>query len=114
MDQLFPCATAAFNWFPNEHSQESPHFLYFGCDPYLPHSATFLQPKLRYLGSDEGMTHLNKLHQTYMLTALNTKEAHSKQKHEKHDDVPTFKIGDLTTVKYFDKNDMGHKICSKL
>ena len=44
---------AAFNWFPNEHSQESPHFLYFGCDPYLPNLAEFLQPKLRYLGSDE-------------------------------------------------------------
>ena len=35
-DQLLPHATAAFNWFPNEHSQESPHFLYFGCKPYLP------------------------------------------------------------------------------
>ena len=34
------------------------------------------------------MTHLNKLRQTYMLTALNTKESHSKQKFEKHDDVP--------------------------
>ena len=38
-DQLLPYATAAFNWFPNEHSQESPHFLYFGCDPYVPHLA---------------------------------------------------------------------------
>ena len=28
-DKLLPYATAAFNWFPNEHSQESPHFLYF-------------------------------------------------------------------------------------
>ena len=27
-DELLPYATAAFNWFPNEHSQESPHFLY--------------------------------------------------------------------------------------
>ena len=25
-DQLLPYAAAAFNWFPNEHSQESPHF----------------------------------------------------------------------------------------
>ena len=54
-DQLLPYATATFNWFPNEHSQESPCFLYFRCDPYLPHLAAFLQPKLRYLGSDEGI-----------------------------------------------------------
>ena len=86
-DQLLPYAIAAFNWFPNEHSQASPHFLCFGCNPYLPHLAAFLQPKLRYLGSDEGMTHLNKLHQTYMLAVLNTKEAHSKQKHDKHSDI---------------------------
>ena len=41
-DQLFPCATAAFNWFLNEQSQESPHLLYIGRDPYLPHLAAFL------------------------------------------------------------------------
>ena len=60
----------------------------------------FLQSKLRYLGSDEGMTNLNKLWQTYILTALNTKEAHSKQK---HDDIAKFKIGDLIMIKIFDK-----------
>ena len=67
MGPILPYATTAFNWFPNEHSQESPHFLYFGCDPYLPHLTMFLQPKLRYLGSDEGMSCLDKLRQTYML-----------------------------------------------
>ena len=66
-------------YFLNEHSQESPHFLYFRCDPYLPHLAAFLQPKLRYLGSDKGMIGLDKLRQAYMLAALNTKEDHSKQ-----------------------------------
>ena len=82
-DQLLPCVMAAFSWFPNEHSQESTHFFYFGCDPYLLHLAMFLQPTLRYLDSDEGMTHLNKLKQIYMLKALNTTEAHSEQKHDK-------------------------------
>ena len=106
-DQLLLYATTAFNWVLNENFQESPHFLYFGCDPYLPHLATFLQPKLRYLGSDEGMTNLDKLGQTYMLAALNTKEAHSKQKCDKHSDVPKFKIGDLVMFKNFDKNQHG-------
>ena len=86
-DQLLPYATAAFNWFLNEHSKESLHFLYFGCDPYLPHLVAFLQPKLRYLSSGKGMTHLDKLGQTYMLAAINTKEAHSKQNMDKYDDI---------------------------
>ena len=49
------------------------------------------------------MTHLDKLWQTNMLTALNTKEAHSKQKCDKHNDIPKFKIGDLIMIKNFDK-----------
>ena len=94
-DQLLPYATAAFNWFPKEYSQESPHYLYFGCDPYLPHLAAFLQPTLRYLGLDKGMIHLDKLRQAHMLAALNTKEANSKQNKDKYDDVPQYKIGDI-------------------
>ena len=75
-DQLLPYTTAAFNWFPKEHSHELPHFLYSGCDPYLLHLAAFLQPKIRYLGSDEGMICLDKLGQAYMLAALNMKDGH--------------------------------------
>ena len=37
---------------------------------------------LRYLGLDEGITHLYKFRQAYMLAVLNTKEAHSKQSKE--------------------------------
>ena len=104
---MLPYATAAFNWFPNEHSQKSPHFLYFGCDPYLPHLAAFLKPKLRYLGSDEGMICPDKLRQASILAALNIKEAHSKQNKEKYDDVPQYKIGHLVMIKNFDKNQIG-------
>ena len=101
---MLPYATAVFNWFLYEHCQESPHFLYFRCDPYLPHLAAFLHPKLRYLGWNEGMIHLDKLTQPYMLTALNTKEAHSKQNKDKYDDVPQYKIGDLVMIKILIKN----------
>ena len=69
-DQLHPYATDAFNWFPNEHSQESLHFLYFGHEPYLPHLVAFLQSKSSFLGSDKGMTCLDKLQQAYMLVTL--------------------------------------------
>ena len=47
LNGLLLYATAAFNWFPNKHSQELPHFLYFGCDPYLPQLAAFLQPNIQ-------------------------------------------------------------------
>ena len=47
-----------------------------------------------------------------MLAALNTKEAHSKPKFDKHDNVPKFKIGDLIIIKNFDKK--GQKICFQL
>ena len=48
----------------------------------------FFQPKLKYLGSDEGMANLDELGQTYMLAALNTKEACSKQNRDKYNDMP--------------------------
>ena len=101
-DQLLPYATVAFNWFPNEHSQESLHFLYLGYDLYLPHLAAFSQPKLRYLGLDEGMIHLDKLRQIYMLAALKMREAQSKQTKQRYDEISKFKIGNLVMIKNFD------------
>ena len=37
-----------------------------------------------------------------MFVALNTKEAHSKQKCDKYKDIPKFKIGDLIIIKNFE------------
>ena len=78
-------------------------FYIFRCDPYLPHLATFLMPKSRYLGLDEDMIHVDKLRQGYLQAALNTKEDHSKQNKEKYDDIPHYKIGDLVMIRNFDK-----------
>ena len=102
-DQLLLYATAAFNWFPNEHSQESPHFLYFGHNLYLPHVAALLQPKLQNLGSDEGMVCLDKLRQADMLAALNMRKSQSKQPKQKCEDVPNYKIGNLVMKKNFNR-----------
>ena len=106
-DQLLPYATAAYNWFPNEHSQESPDFLYFGCDLYLPHLATFLQPKLRYLHLDKVMIHLDKIRQAYMLAGLDTNDAHPKQSKDRYDNAPEYKIRDLIMIKNLNKNQIG-------
>ena len=43
-DEVVHLATAAYNFFPNEHSRESPFFLMFGRDPRIPLN-TLLQPK---------------------------------------------------------------------
>ena len=50
-DVLIPLDCAAYNFIPNEHSNESPFFLMFGRDPVLPLN-TLLGPKMRYLGND--------------------------------------------------------------
>ena len=44
-DDVVPLACAAYNFFPNEHSRESPFFLMFGRDPLLP-LTKLLRPKL--------------------------------------------------------------------
>ena len=43
-DQVVHLATAAYNFFPNEHSKESPFFLMFGRDPRVPLN-TLLTPQ---------------------------------------------------------------------
>ena len=95
------------NCIPMQQLQESLHLLYFGHDPYLPHLASFLQPKLIYLSSDKGMICLDKLRQAYMLAALNTKEAHSKQDNDKYNDIPQYRIGDSIMIKNIIKNEIG-------
>ena len=39
-----------------------------------------------------------------MLASLNTEVAQSKQNTEKYDDIPQYKIGDLTIIKNCDSN----------
>ena len=53
------------------------------------------------------MIPLDKLGQAYMLAVLNTKEAYSKQSKDKYYDILWYKIGDLVTIKNFDKNLIG-------
>ena len=67
------------------------------------HLAAILQPKLRYLGLDEGMICLDKLRQAYMLAALNTKETHVKQNKDKYNNILQYKIRDLLMIKNVDK-----------
>ena len=67
-DQVVHLATAAYNFFPNEYSKESPFFLMFGRDPRLPLN-TLLQPKIRYMGDEENTLSLEALQRIYLLVA---------------------------------------------
>ena len=77
-DDVIPLACAAYNFFPNEHSRESPFFLMFGRDPLLP-LTKLLRPKLRYLGNDESILSLESLQNIYQLVVTNLKIAREKR-----------------------------------
>ena len=77
-DDVVPLACAAYNFFPNEHSRESPFFLMNGRDPLLP-LTKLLQPKVRYLGNDENILSLEALKNIYQLIVTNLKLAREKR-----------------------------------
>ena len=76
-DNLVPLACAAYNFIPNEHSQESPFFLMFGRDPVLPLN-TLLEPKVRYMGNDINIISLEMMKYLYEIAATNLKLAQEK------------------------------------
>jgi hypothetical protein len=76
-DMVVPLACAAYNFFPNEHSRESPFFLMFGRDPIVP-IHQILEPKLRYLGDSDCLLSLEELTQAYALAAYNVQKARQK------------------------------------
>ena len=47
--EIVPMACAAYNFFPNEHSRESPFFLMFGRDPRIP-LTELLTPRVQIPG----------------------------------------------------------------
>ena len=81
-DEVVHLATAAYNFFPNEHSRESPFFLMFGRDPRIPLN-TLLQPKIRYMGTDENILSLEALQRIYFMVAENLKLARERQTKQK-------------------------------
>ena len=82
-DEVVHLATATYNFFPNEHSRESPFFLMFGRDPRIPLN-TLLQPKIRYMGTDENILSLEALQRIYYMVAENLKLARERQTNKNH------------------------------
>ena len=97
-DQVVHLATAAYNFFPNEHSKESPFFLMFGRDPRIPLN-TLLNPKIRYMGTEENILSLEALQRIYHLVAENLKMA-KERLHKNQQAYPTkFKTEDMVMIK---------------
>ena len=97
-DQVVHLATAAYNFFPNEHSKESPFFLMFGRDPRVPLN-TLLTPKIRYMGTEENILSLEALQRIYHLVAENLKIA-KERLHKNQQAYPTkLKTEDLVMIK---------------
>ena len=96
-DDVVPLACAAYNFFPNEHSRESPFFLMFGRDPLLP-LTKLLRPKLRYLGNEESILSLESLQNIYQLVVTNLKIAREKKQPSLIVDSK-LKEGDLVLIK---------------
>ena len=67
-NEVVPIACVAYNFFPNEHSWESPFFLMFGRDPRIP-LTELLTPRIRYLGMDENILSLEAMTEIYHMVA---------------------------------------------
>ena len=66
---VVPLACAAYNFLPNEHSKESPFFM-FGRDAVLPLNS-LLSPQFHYLGNDLNVLSLEALKNMFHITAEN-------------------------------------------
>ena len=81
-DEVCPIAMAAYNFLPNEHSQELPFFIMFGRDPRIP-LTEILGTRIRYLGMDETILSLESLHKMYLIVAENLRKARMRDKNPK-------------------------------
>ena len=98
-DEFTDLATAAYNFIPNVSSKESPFFLMFGRDPYMPLNK-LLSQAMRYLGTDEGIPDLEALQNLLQMTTTQIEYAAMKRNQSFKPVKPhDFKVGDLVLVR---------------
>ena len=98
-DEFTDLATAAYNFMPNVSSKESPFFLMFGRDPYMPLNK-LLSQATRYLGTDEGIPDLEALQNLLQMTTTQIEYAATKRNQSFKPVKPhDFKVGDLVLVR---------------
>ena len=99
LDDFTDLVTAAYNFVPNVTLKESPFFLMFGRDPYMP-LTKLLSQAMRYLGTDESIPDFEALQNLLQMTTTQieyetTKGNQSFKPMKPHD----FKVGDLVLVR---------------
>ena len=72
-DAVCHIAAMAVNVFPTRIDQESPFFLMFHRDCFLPTLTQFLQPKLRYIGDSHMHASLDAIKELYMIKIMSLK-----------------------------------------
>ena len=98
-DEFTDLATAAYNFVPNITSKESPFFLMFGRDPYMPLNQLISQAR-RYLGTDEGIPNLEALQNLLQMTTAQIEYATTRRNQKFKPVKPhDFKVGDLVLVR---------------
>ena len=105
-DEVTGLACAAYNFFPNENSRESPFFLMFGRDPRIP-LQQMLTPKLRYLGDEDNILSLESLKRIYYLVAQNLKLARERLGKDKKTYPSKLSKNDLVMLKIHVKEPFG-------
>ena len=80
-DEFMDLATAAYNFVPDVTSKESPFFLMFDRDPYMPLNQLISQAR-RYLCNDEGIPNLEALQNLLQMTTAQIEYASYKNKSE--------------------------------
>ena len=63
----------AYKTFPNSLTVESPQYLMFGCDAFMPKLFRLLLSKLRYMGDQKCKIHLDAFWEINMMAILNLK-----------------------------------------
>ena len=98
-DDFTDLATAAHNFIPNVTLKESPFFLMFRRDPYMPLNK-LLSQAIRYLGTDEGIPNLEALQNLLQMTTTQIEYAATKRNQSFKPVKPhDFKVGDLVLVR---------------
>ena len=97
-DEVVHLATAAYNFFPNEHSRESPFFLMSGRDPRIPLN-TLLQPKIWYIGTDENILSFRSTPKNLLYGSENLKLARERQTKQNSYHPTKLKTEDMVMIK---------------
>ena len=98
-DEFTDLAMVAYNFVPNITSKESPFFLMFSRDPYMPLNQLISQAR-RYLGTDEGIPNLEALQNLLQMTTAQIEYAATRRNQKFKPVKPhDFKVGDLVLVR---------------